>query len=208
MRHLVCSDDYPINTVSFSHSVEVKRLALIALALGLFAVWEYNFSTFSVIVAAAKSSQLMTNTPARRTFTLPALPAAVVKPPDTNTYGLTVAWDQPGLADGWTVFLGSDPTSLVQVTNVAVPQATFRVYGTNLYPWIGVKAVGAGGVSDMSTLLTKTNYFTGWVEHSATVGPPWQEMPETQFTVETGTNGASGFWRMKGYPWNNWPTQP
>lgn len=138
---------------------------------------------------AAKSSQLMTKTLAVKPLIV------VVPPPNTNTYSLSLGWNPVTTADSYTLYVGLNPSSLTKVTNVAASAATVSIPATNAYPWLGVTASNPSGESLMSQLLTRTNYFQGWVEHGAINGP-WQQMPETMFQLEA--TGPLDFFRMHG----------
>jgi hypothetical protein len=133
--------------------------------------------------------------------------ADAVAPPkvNTNSYGCTLAWDAVPFAEEYKVFLGETAAALRNVTNVASVQATFRIWETNAQPWVGVKSVVAGQESDMSQLLTRTNYLRGWVESKNGDGG-WQLAPGTEFDVET--TEPLGLYRMHGQARDNWPRQP
>jgi len=146
-------------------------------------------------LGAAKSSQLMVK--------VPAAAVVVIPPPNTNTYTLTLGWDASAAASGYHVWLGSTPAAMSVAATATNTTAPVKVPATNANPWFGVTAFNDAGESDMSQLLTRTNYLSGRVAQSSTlVNPVWIYVPGTSFTVETGTNGA-GFFKMMGVSWNN-----
>ncbi len=128
----------------------------------------------------------------------------IAQPPklNTNSYGCALAWDASPTADSYRVFLGSSPDTLQTVTIVAGTNATIRIWETNAQPWVGVTAIAAGIESDMSQLLTRTNYLHGWTE----MGVPWQQVTNTTFDIQT--TGTVGMVRMHGHLTDNWPKSP
>ena len=172
----------------------MKRLALIGL----------------LCLGAAKSSQLMVRTPKAIVRRPLVLPAVVVLPPNTNTYGLPLGWLPDFAAVATVIYYGTNagPPWMGSTNFGWTNWGVVRLPATNGIYWIAGTSLAADGwETGLSEMLTRTNYASVWLQQSPSLSiPSWEEVPGTRIT-ETLTNDQR-FYRGAISNFSNWVQLP